>query len=127
MNTKVIRKWVDALRSGKYKQSAGRLRKDDMFCATGVLCDLHSNVSRKYAWGTDACGNPISGALTMHYTFYGGEIYDAPESVKKWVGLSGMSITKVSAMNDGPIFGDGKSHSFDEIADYLERTYLKQS
>ena len=31
---------VAALRSGKYKQCTGALRKDDGFCCLGVACDV---------------------------------------------------------------------------------------
>lgn len=34
-------KWLEALRSGKYKQGRGKLRSvDDEFCCLGVLCDI---------------------------------------------------------------------------------------
>lgn len=40
-NVKLIRKWVRALRSGKYKQGRGALRPvADQFCCLGVLCDV---------------------------------------------------------------------------------------
>ena len=40
-------KWVDALRSGEYKQTRGALRGDDegnepKFCCLGVACDLYA-------------------------------------------------------------------------------------
>lgn len=36
-----IREWVDALRSGEYRQGGGVLRSsDDRFCCLGVACDL---------------------------------------------------------------------------------------
>lgn len=35
-----IKKWAEALRSGKYKQGQFSLRKDDKFCCLGVYCDL---------------------------------------------------------------------------------------
>lgn len=34
------KKWVKALRSGKYKQAEGQLRDGDRFCCLGVLCDV---------------------------------------------------------------------------------------
>lgn len=41
MNLELIRKWVDALRSGKYEQGRLALRsKDDKYCCLGVLCDI---------------------------------------------------------------------------------------
>lgn len=41
MSKENIRKWVDALRSGEYKQTTGRLRGDVGFCCLGVACDLY--------------------------------------------------------------------------------------
>ena len=40
MNQSIKEKWVAALRSGKYQQGAGYLRRDDKFCCLGVLCDV---------------------------------------------------------------------------------------
>lgn len=34
------KKWMEALRSGDYKQGSGYLRKLDTFCCLGVLCEL---------------------------------------------------------------------------------------
>lgn len=41
MNPEIKAKWVQALRSGEYKQGVGRLRSlGDEFCCLGVLTDL---------------------------------------------------------------------------------------
>ena len=40
-NNNLVRRWVAALRGGKYKQAKGRLRKEDGYCVLGVLCDLY--------------------------------------------------------------------------------------
>ena len=40
MKKEIKKKWVKALRSGKYKQGRGELREEDRFCCLGVLCDL---------------------------------------------------------------------------------------
>ena len=41
MKKRVMTKWVAALRSGKYTQATGALRKaGDSFCCLGVLCDI---------------------------------------------------------------------------------------
>ena len=37
--------WVAALRSGKYAQTRGKLRKADGYCCLGVLCDIRSDVT----------------------------------------------------------------------------------
>lgn len=44
MNPEVKKRWVEALRSGKYEQGDGRLRRYrsgvETFCCAGVLCDI---------------------------------------------------------------------------------------
>lgn len=40
MNKENLRKVVEALRSEKYQQGRGRLRRRDEYCAEGVICDL---------------------------------------------------------------------------------------
>lgn len=41
MNKVIKKKWVEALRSGEYKQGKGVLKsKDSEFCCMGVLADL---------------------------------------------------------------------------------------
>ena len=36
----MIDKWIEALRSGKYKQGKGFLKKGDCHCCLGVLCEV---------------------------------------------------------------------------------------
>lgn len=60
-------KWVEALRSGKYKQGKYWLRSSkDEFCCLGVLCDVaqtdemcwHPNANDKgYSYFNDSLGN----------------------------------------------------------------------
>ncbi len=38
---KLQKRWLAALRSGKYKQGRLRLRSGDNFCCLGVLCDVY--------------------------------------------------------------------------------------
>ena len=41
MNNELLQIWVDALRSGQFKQGTGTLRNsDDEYCCLGVLCQL---------------------------------------------------------------------------------------
>jgi hypothetical protein len=40
MDPKVKRDWIDALRSGKYKQTRSKLCNKDGFCCLGVLADV---------------------------------------------------------------------------------------
>lgn len=103
MNPEAKAKWIEALRSGKYKQGRGALRNGDTFCCLGVLCD-------------------ISGVAKWDVTRYDGELYMPPKSVREWAGLDGYPVYL-----DGPT-GDDVSHlndqmglSFEEIADLIEK------
>jgi hypothetical protein len=40
MNTEIKSLWVEALRSGEYRQAQGKLRKDEGYCCLGVLCEI---------------------------------------------------------------------------------------
>lgn len=41
MDTKIKKKWLKALRSGRYEQGQGQLKTpSDKFCCLGVLCDI---------------------------------------------------------------------------------------
>lgn len=46
MNPKIKEKWVKALRSGRYKQGRGRLKRGDKYCCLGVLCKIMRLKSR---------------------------------------------------------------------------------
>ena len=51
MNAEVKKQWVEALRSGKYEQGIGVLRRhndgEDQYCCLGVLCDLYTKAFPK--------------------------------------------------------------------------------
>lgn len=40
MNPEIKKRWTDALRSGNYKQTKGRLRDRQGYCCLGVLCEI---------------------------------------------------------------------------------------
>lgn len=44
MKAELKQKWIEALRSGQYKQCTEFLRRDDGHCAIGVLCDVSGEV-----------------------------------------------------------------------------------
>lgn len=93
--------WIEALRSGKYKQGVKYLRYNEEFCCLGVLCDLVAPT----AWQKHDC-----------WDFYyndGIEGYLPPSVIDK-VGLFSNQENKLAVMND-----NGKT--FEEIADYIEK------
>lgn len=40
MNKEIKKQWIEALRSGKYKQGREYLCVDETYCCLGVLCDI---------------------------------------------------------------------------------------
>jgi hypothetical protein len=121
MNPAIKKQWVEALRSGEYKQGREYLRQGDKFCCLGVLCDLYGKQH-----GVGWHGKTINYMLD--------ETSSLPESVEKWAGVAGYSPEVV--MNDKTValatLNDGdagfchleieaiKPHTFLEIADIIE-------
>jgi hypothetical protein len=93
MDAQIKAKWLEALRSGKFKQGFGQLQKDDAYCCLGVLCVAASlKINR-------------AGEAVL-----GGEGYSP---FHKLLGDEAMTY-RLYRMNDS----DEKS--FPEIADYIE-------
>jgi hypothetical protein len=104
------KKWVDALRSGKYKQGKGYLHsKDDTFCCLGVLCDVAGVPSTE----TGEC---------FVYSLDGGKsrsLAMLSDDIRPLVGLRnplGGILERSESL--AVLYDDGKS--FNEIADVIE-------
>jgi len=93
MDANLKAKWIEALRSGKYKQTTHYLKDDQGFCCLGVLCDIQGA-------DFDAIRTEF-GTLSLS------------SSPQKYLGGLGMMAPRLTTLND-----DGKS--FAEIADYIE-------
>lgn len=82
MNPEIKSRWVAALRSGEYKQTTGRLRRDGGMCCLGVLTDLavRDGVA---AWISSSGGEP--GSIEDDT----GEVRISllPNIVARWAGL----------------------------------------
>lgn len=109
MNKAIKQQWVEALRSGEYKQGRNRLRSEaNEFCCLGVLCNLH------------ALANPEFARRQRDPMSYGGDMKAPPTNVVRWAGLGGSTVIwAVAERNDGA--GGYSKHSFAEIADYIEK------
>lgn len=102
MDAELKKKWIRALRSGKYKQGRYRLYSNftDSYCCLGLLCDLLDRTKwQKDEWDYWAWGNRED-AL--------------PETVRRKVKLSPKQQGSLIRMNDQ----EGKT--FSEIADYIK-------
>lgn len=97
--------WIQALRSGDYKQHTSRLRTgvdgNSGYCCLGVVCDIAAK---------DGGPQWQSGNSFM------GETGGLPEKMAEFLGLNEQATDKLIEMNDQ----DHRSFSY--IARHLERT-----
>lgn len=128
MDPVVKAKWIEALRSGKYKQTKEKLKaRGGAMCCLGVLCDIYQkeNPSKKEAkWVYDA------GSITPYTCFDNGA--DLPSEVAEWAGLSGSDPTTNEKPNNLLAYektasfaglNDTYEYSFKMIADVIERDF----
>lgn len=118
MNQEVAKKWVDALRSGEYKQGDCTLRIEDRFCCLGVLTDLYHQ-----EWGgdwqrKDVGINPL-GSSVSSLRREGESPNYAPQPVCDWVGLAFTRNREGSQYNYAALNDRGKT--FAEIASQIEK------
>ena len=105
------KKWVEALRSGKYEQGIGFLEDNNKFCCLGVACRLA--LSDGIGTRTENEDGDVR---------YGNESGVLPESVKRWLGLAtvaGDFYREEGGSNDLTYLNDA-GRSFSEIADLIE-------
>ena len=121
-------KWVDALRSGKYKQTREALRNDEgnepKFCCLGVACDLYAKETNVDGW------QKIETGVNTLYKFVSEESSSEaalPRPVAEWLGLNsvegefdpelaGLKVSTLIALNDD----HDMRYDFKKIADIIE-------
>ena len=114
MKTKAfLRKWIEALRSGKYKQGNHTLRQEISegeytYCCLGVAVDIHP----------EACLVTDSQAFFQDQTELEGGLL--PKAMTRAIGLTHEQVMSLAfEWND-----QGKS--FKQIATHIEKTILKE-
>lgn len=125
--TPAMRSWIDALRSGEYRQGQYTLRQIDRqnsehteaYCCLGVLCDLHSREDLNGSWsplGDDGCA--------YKYQIYGSNdmllastTSTLPFEVAQWAEIDQTFETTLVNLNDN------RGMDFDDIADIIEQRY----
>ena len=108
-------KWVDALRSGKYKQGKNALRtENDEFCCLGVLEDVMGTPCVKGGIGLVQTirGNKYA----YHHSKTDFSIGVLTRKTYEDLKITNRGQTKLIDMNDS-------GASFDEIADFIENNY----
>lgn len=114
------KKWVKALRSGKYKQTTYRLRNDKGFCCLGVACDLYDPKKWKYY-------QPKKGrSLTSGDFFYGSSIAALPTEVRDWLGLADI-YGYYNTQRSLDYLNDNLEWDFKKIADFIEDNWDRLS
>lgn len=121
-NKKRVQLWVDALRSGKYKQARGRLETSGgEYCCLGVACDV-----------AIANGIDIDRQVSKYGAVRYGETTSVlPRKVAAWFGFeeSSPAVTvneDFSAEVTCVFLNDDLHYNFNQIADAVSRDYLKE-
>lgn len=109
MPKKQIRKWIDALRSGEYRQERRWLQTSGGYCCIGVACKIFISDSKQRLRGTHLHGNMAEEQpncprwlRSANYEFYS---------------RTGETLTTLN---------DQKGFSFAEIADLLQAVYIEE-
>lgn len=120
MDPKWKAKWVEALRSGEYKQGRHSLKdtldpKGPKYCCLGVLCDIHTSVK----WSKhDPMRAVIRTRRQSNEWGFSSDTGKLPTVLREKVGISKEAQNKLVSMNDQ----FGSSHkNFKGIADWIEK------
>lgn len=105
MNQEVKTKWIQALRSGKYKQGFGVLRGEDCYCCLGVLCDLNEDTD----W--EVLDNPVE---NIYKPFPDNSYICLPNKISEWAEITARQEDVLATLNDTA------RYTFEQIADYIE-------
>ena len=113
MNPDIKRRWVDALRSGQYTQTRGRLSAgSNCFCATGVLCDVvKDNVKGDWTFEAAALDDFVLPYFKIDGYFYGVSV---PAIVIVVAEITANDLNTVVELNDA------MKADFATIAEWIE-------
>lgn len=102
MNKDNVRKWVAALRSGKYEQTTSFLYDNGRYCCLGVLCEI--------------------AGIQHEGRFFDGEDNFLPARAKDWIGV--FDSDPLIGPNEASALNDEHGKTFSEIADLIEYYWL---
>lgn len=115
MDKELKAKWVAALRSGEYQQAQGVLCNGSAFCCLGVLSKVAAfpeyNGQHFLVPEEDEEGNCTGDAELS-------DDEELPDFILERIGMRSQDQEHLALMNDGD--GNTRSHTFNEIADYIE-------
>jgi hypothetical protein len=144
MNKEIMKRWVKALKSGKYKKGKGYLCQivgktgNKSFCCLGVLSELYKqDMKRKKKKDCSRLEENYVDAKDGVIPYWNVEGVDAgtlPEAVAKWAGIDTSNANwdlgfiknqkhLLADLNDGGKSSSDKALSFKRIADLIEENY----
>lgn len=111
MNGDYKRLWIEALRSGEYKQGQRTLRRNGRYCCLGVLCE----VAREAVGGDwEIHGDTIADTFTVSDV---DAVSLPPVEILDATGLWLNSARRLANLNDSGLF------DFEKIAAIIEADY----
>jgi len=111
------KKWVEALRSGDYKQTQNVLTDGNNYCCLGVACDI-SDLGEWEEFETKESGG-FEYIVNRDYSSEKSSI-DLPNSVQNWLGLYTISGASVNGVAKSLVTLNDEGSTFNEIADAIE-------
>jgi hypothetical protein len=92
MKKDIAKKWVKALRSGKYKQGKSFLKQfnskgQPKHCCLGVLCELYNDTMKKNHKRTISVKFRDDSYLYYGYVKFANKDGSLPAVVRKWAGI----------------------------------------
>ena len=136
-----FKKWLDALRSGEYKQGQKQLRVDDgdgtfSHCCLGVACDVsgighwegETDFFTRNSNYDPVRDDPDSPSYNIYDSEpeFNDEPGDLTPEMYEWLGISGLVQVSWNGNHDRhvAILNDIDEWTFEQIADALEKEYL---
>lgn len=128
MKKEIAKKWIKALRSGKYKQGKGYLKQftsknEPRHCCLGVLCELYNDTMKKNhkkTLYTEEMQDNSSGTSFIRFDLVDGGL---PKVVREWADITNslgeFEIDDARSECLADLNDDGKK--FSTIADIIEK------
>lgn len=136
MNKEHVREWVDALRSGKYRQARGQLRDDEgKMCCLGLACELSGTGEWQELPASDLGGYVTEDTLLAYVTPSDKSWQTLPLEVQAWLGFEpgapwpaydnpGVQVPEMGTMRHLAVLNDEDGFTFEQIADIIEENWL---
>lgn len=125
MKREIAKRWVEALRSGGYEQTTGKLQRIEPgengepvgFCCLGVLCELAvADGVIPPAFHSDLLGTGMYGEIGVNSTL--------PDEVQEWAGIEADDPQLEPTQTAASYLNDKEGKTFEELAEAIKLTYL---